>query len=123
MVRLTKLTKLFRMIKLGAYLEYVEVVIKFNPGLLRVFKLIVVSILMCHWFGCSWWLISDLEIQDLVLNHTEVGPALAFSGATFYTADGVPNDWHPPYWLKYEASLLMKYMHAFFWGAGMVSLA
>ena len=31
------------------------------------------------------------------------------------------NKWHPPFWLKYEASFEMKYMHAFFWGAGMVT--
>ena len=62
MLRLAKLTKLFRMIKLDWYLEYVEVVMKFNPGLLRVFKLCIWSILLCHWFGCIWWLVSDLEI-------------------------------------------------------------
>jgi len=43
-LRLAKLTKLFRIIKLGTYLEYAEVVVKFNPGLLRIFKLVLASI-------------------------------------------------------------------------------
>jgi hypothetical protein len=31
------------------------------------------------------------------------------------------NAWHPPYWLKHESNLVTKYMHSFFWGAGMVT--
>ena len=31
------------------------------------------------------------------------------------------NAWHPARWLREEASLSMKYFHAFFWGAGMVT--
>ena len=36
-------------------------ILKFNPALLRIFKLGCISILCCHWFGCIWWLVADLE--------------------------------------------------------------
>ena len=104
MLRVAKLTKLVRMLKLGTYLEYLEVLIKFNPGLLRIFKLCLISILCCHWFGCLWWLISDIEITVAEMQSPwEAGPNL----------------WHPPPWLKYSTNFNLKYWHSFFWGAGM----
>ena len=118
MIRIAKLFKLFRMIKLGRYLEYVEVVIKFNPGMIRVFKLILISIGLCHWFGCLWWLISDLEIQDLA---GATGVSYVDQKAHGPIIDpqlGVQNDWHPPHWLKYSEDLGQKYWYSFFWGAG-----
>lgn len=79
--------------------------IKFNPGLLRVFKLCGISLLCCHWFGCGWWLISDLEMN---------------SGDELSSHYPFPeNNWHPPPWLKFSPDLSLKYSHAFFWGAGM----
>ena len=104
MLRLAKLVKLARMVKLSVYLEYVEVVIKFNPGLLRMFKLIIWAILCCHWFGCIWWLISDIEIKD----------------ARYYDMpnEDIYNEWHPPHWLKYSDDLSLKYWSSFYWGAG-----
>ena len=106
LLRLTKLAKLARMFKLAKYMEYLEMIVKFNPGLLRIIKLAMSSLLCCHWFGCVWWLISDLEIQDMEI------------GEQWYAGQ---NTWHPPTWLKEEHHLGTKYMHAFFWGAGMVT--
>ena len=77
-----------------------------NPGVLAVMRLVFVSLLCCHWFGCLWWMISDLELNENEL----VSP--------WYAG---PNNWHPPPWLINEPSLTTKYMHAFFWGAGMVT--
>jgi len=68
--------------------------------------LVFVSLLCCHWCGCLWWMISDLELNENEL----VSPRYAG-----------PNNWHPPPWLINEPSLTTKYMHAFFWGAGMVT--
>ena len=31
------------------------------------------------------------------------------------------NTWHPPTWLRNEHNLFIKYIHSFFWGAGMVT--
>jgi len=105
LLRVAKLVKLVRMRKLGTYLEYVEVVIKFNPGLLRIFKLSLVALLCCHWFGCLWWLVSDIEITatDDLMSPWQAGS----------------NQWHPPPWLKYSPDFALKYWHSFFWGAGM----
>jgi len=98
------MTKLLRLLKLGAYLEYVEVVIKFNPGLLRVIKLCLISLLCCHWFGCLWWLISDIEMTDESLMYGYPLPQ---------------NQWHPPPWLKYSDDFALEYWQSYFWGAGM----
>lgn len=49
LLRVAKLAKLLRMLKLGSYLEDFGAIIRFNPGLLRVFKLVGVSLLCCHW--------------------------------------------------------------------------
>jgi len=105
LLRMAKLTKLTRMLKLSKYLEYVEVVIKFNPAVVRIVKLCMIIILTCHWFGCIWWLVSDLEMSS--------GVELA---SPWYTGE---NNWHPPIWLKRASPFDVKYWHAFFWGAGM----
>ena len=65
------------------------------------------ALFCCHLFGCLWWMISDLEMQ-----------AELEMLSPWYAGE---NTWHPPRWLKYDSSLTMKYMHAFFWGAGMVT--
>ena len=106
MMRMTKLTKLTRMFKLARYIEGAEAII--NPGLLGVIKLVMISLLCCHWFGCMWWLICDLEINEPDL----LGPAREHS---------VENNWHPPSWLKESNDLATKYLFAFFWGAGVVT--
>ena len=63
MLRMFKLAKLTRMLKLVQYLEYVEMVVKFNPAFLRVFRLCLWMIMYCHWFGCIWWLVADVEMN------------------------------------------------------------
>ena len=113
LLRLAKLTKLARMRKLAKLAESFEEYI--NPGVLAVSKLVFISLFCCHLFGCLWWMISDLEISEELAG--TMSPDSWFS--TPYTSG--PNEWHPPHWLKNEASLTMKYMHAFFWGAGMVT--
>ena len=104
LLRLFKLAKLVRMFKLAKYLEDAEDLL--NPGQLSVIKLVMLALLCCHWFGCLWWLVSDLElsIDDI--------------GSPWYAGH---NNWHPPVWLRAEQDLGTKYLHAFFWGAGMVT--
>jgi len=105
LIRMAKLAKLARMFKLAKYLDGAEAII--NPGMLSVIKLILISLLCCHWFGCLWWMISDLEMQ------AEMG-----LDNPWYTGE---NNWRPPHWLKNEPDMATKYLHAFFWGAGMVT--
>lgn len=67
LLRLAKLAKLARMRKLAKYFVSFEEF--FNPGTLAVAKLAGIALLCCHWVGCLWWLISDLEMseEDLML--------------------------------------------------------
>jgi len=104
LLRLAKLAKLFRMAKLAKYLSNFEEFL--NPGVLAVVKLGTIALMCCHWFGCLWWLISDLELSEKELE------------SPWYAGE---NSWHPPIWLREETSLFTKYMHSFFWGAGMVT--
>ena len=116
LMRMAKLTKLARMRKLAKVLESFEEYL--NPSVLAVFKLVFILLFCCHLFGCLWWMISDLEIAE------ELDGASSYSWMnTPYYAIGSSGDhgWHPPHWLKNEASVTMKYMHAFFWGAGLVT--
>lgn len=105
LLRLTKLAKLARMAKLRKYLASFEEFI--NPGVLAVTSLSAAALLCCHWFGCLWWLVSDLELAEPDLMH--------------HWYAGVENTWHPPVWLKNEENLGAKYAFSFFWGAGMVT--
>ena len=105
LLRMSKLAKLARMFKLFKYLEGAEAII--DPGSLQLFKLVFVSLFSCHLFGCAWWLISDLEMSgDLGLEND------------WYTEE---NKWQPANWLRQEPKLHIKYLHAFFWGAAMVT--
>ena len=104
LLRMAKLAKLARMAKLAKYLDNMEGII--NPGSLAVLKLVGISVMCCHWFGCLWWLISDLELT------------IAELASPWAAGD---NNWHPPIWLRNERSFGVKYSHSFFWGAGMVT--
>jgi CRP-like cAMP-binding protein len=105
LLRMSKLAKLARMFKLFKYLEGAEAII--DPGSLQLFKLIFISLFSCHLFGCAWWLISDLELSgDLGLEND------------WYTEE---NQWQPANWLRQEPKLHIKYLHAFYWGAAMVT--
>lgn len=111
LMRMAKLAKLARMRKLAKYMESFEEFL--NPGVLAVVKLVLIALFCCHLFGCLWWMISDLEIAE-----EEDGSSDKLLTSPWYAGE---NTWHPPRWLKNDASLMMKYMHAFFWGAGMVT--
>ncbi|KOO25141.1 potassium voltage-gated channel subfamily h member 7 [Chrysochromulina tobinii] len=116
LMRMAKLTKLARMRKLAKVLESFEEYL--NPSVLAVFKLVFILLFCCHLFGCLWWMISDLEIAE------ELDGASSYSwmNTPYYAIESSgKNEWHPPHWLKNEASVTMKYMHAFFWGAGMIT--
>ena len=108
LLRLLRLFKLMRMFKLAKYMEYLEFVVKFNPGLLRIFKLFLVSLLCCHWVGCAWWLVSDIELDDW-----------GYTNATLVPIEG--NRWLPYEWLRSSGDFGLKYTHSFLWGAGMIT--
>ena len=64
-----------------------------NPALLRIVRLSLISILCCHWFGCLWWLISDLELShDLRLPDPWQQE----------------NNWQPPAWVRHHPTFDVK---------------
>ena len=88
--------------------------IRFNPAALRIFKISVLMMLCCHWMGCTWWLVSELEIQA---DDGEGARARRLDKAMLEAQ----NDWQPPTDLLNDDSLGPQYWRAFFWGAGMVT--
>jgi hypothetical protein len=102
LVRMAKLLKLFRMAKLVRYMSNFEDF--FNPAIIRMTQLVFGMILFCHWFGCLWWLVSELE-QAGIAPPDPTGEDL----------------WQVPKWLKQEEDFGLKYSHAILWGAGMVT--
>ena len=89
--------------------------IRFNPAALRIFKISVLMMLCCHWMGCTWWLVSELEIQA---NDDGEGARARRLDKAMLEAQ---NDWQPPTDLLNDDSLGPQYWRAFFWGAGMVT--
>ena len=117
MLRLFKLVKLTRMLKLTRYLEDVEQVVKFNPAVLRVFRLCIWMIIACHWFGCIWWLVADWEMTPADgINIDSTGKPIYVEGVLHWEAG--ENLWLPPAWLKNSPAFGVKFCHAFYWGAG-----
>ena len=78
-----------------------QVLINFNPSALRVSTLLVLMVCCCHWMGCLWWLVSDLELS-------------------YASAPGAPNAWHPDT-RALSSGLSSQFATSFFWGAGMVT--
>ena len=81
--------------------------VRFNPAVLRIVRLALVSLLCCHWFGCIWWFVSDIEMSH---NY------------------GLPDPWEPgennwvaSRYLRHTPNFGIKYAAAFFWGAGFVT--
>ena len=97
------MNRLLRLAKLSKNLKYVELVIKFNPAFGRILKIFTIMLLMCHWLGCAWFFVGDVELsqQDLEMP--------------------VHNDWQPSAELLHSNSLGAQFANAFFWGAGMVT--
>ena len=106
LLRLLKLAKLTRLTKLSKSFENVEQVFKFNAGLMRIITLVLISLFICHWFGCLWWLIADLELENEALD------------SKWFTGE---SRWGPPVWLKNAPDFGLKYVHSFYWGAGMAT--
>lgn len=83
-----------------------------NPGLLRLTRVIMILILTCHWVGCLWWLIAEIEGPGVVMEEDNMWVPLEWRelllpGPTAHTLSPAP--------------LSSKYVHALFWGVSLVS--
>ena len=111
LIRMAKLVKLARMFRLIRYMQVFEEF--FTPALVSVTKLVMTMILVSHWFGCLWWIISDLE-RD---------PSLGLNQGGYESQSGEydANQWVAPLWLVESPHFSEKYSLSFLWGAGMVT--
>ena len=62
LLRIVKLNRLLRLAKLSKNLKYIELFIKFNPSMMRVVKMFLLMFGCCHWMGCAWWFVADMEL-------------------------------------------------------------
>lgn len=106
LLRVIKLNRLLRLAKLSKNLKYVELAIKFNPSAMRIVKLLLIMLGFCHWIGCAWWLVAELELPEPTAdNPNAIAP---------------PSEWRPSEQLL-AAPLSDQFAASFFWGAGMVT--
>ena len=70
--------------------------------------LIMVMVICCHWMGCAWWFVADMELTCAAALDADPD------------AECTPNGWQPREELLRD-TLGMQFAAAFFWGAGMVT--
>ena len=83
-----------------------------NPGVTRVLKLMLLLVYTCHWIGCIWWCVGELE-QDGLIN-----PG-GNQSARYEDAEG--STWGPSPWLRQTQPAANQYAHALLWGASMMT--
>ena len=92
-LRLFKVFKLLRVIKMSSYVKKVEKMLKLNLSLVRLVKLLVAMLLVCHWLGCLWWFIAMWTREDIKAgmydNETAVLVA-AWGPSALYLDDAKP---------------------------------
>lgn len=87
-----------------------------NPGIARVLTLMLVFVYTCHWIGCVWWTVGELEQDGLIatvqdsVNHT----APRFDPHRRDT-------WGPSTWLRETQHPVTQYAHSFLWGASLMT--
>ena len=94
-VRMMRLLKLVRLLRAASFFQALEHYTQFNPGVLRLIGLTMVAAMVCHWAGCTWWLIGEPTAGE--------------------------DEWSPTRELVEDASFATKYFYSFFWGVSIVS--
>ena len=89
---------------------------RWNPGIARVLRLVVIFFLTCHWIGCIWWCVSELEQDGLV----DYGVDYSDTNATRWDPESLET-WGPSVWLRTTQPMANQYAHALLWGAGMMT--
>lgn len=84
----------------GQALKTVEVLIRFHPSVLRLCKLMLLMLCTCHWMGCTWWFVADLELT---------------ASGNYTDAASDPNEWQPRAELL-SSHLGAQFAAAFVWG-------
>ena len=85
-----------------------------NPGVTRVLKLLILFAYTCHWIGCMWWTVGELEQDGLLSGGT--------SNQTVSSRDpDLSDSWGPSEWLRETQHVSNQYAHALLWGVSMMT--
>ena len=104
MLRLLRtLLRLYRVESSGQLLSSLSL-LRYNPGLVRVGQLMLMLLLACHWAGCLWWLVGEIDMEGRHLALTE--PLLT--------------PWAASEWVRAQ-SFVVRYAHCLLWGAGLMT--
>ena len=60
-LRVVRLTKLVRFMKLAVFIEKLEENFSINRNLLQLVKLLLGTVVMCHFFACMWYFFGSLD--------------------------------------------------------------
>ena len=83
-----------------------------NPGVTRVLKLMLFLVYTCHWIGCMWWCVGEIEQDSLVVISSNLSTRFEDpSGST----------WGPSPWLRETQPAANQFAHALLWGASMMT--
>lgn len=104
LLRVFKLNRLLRLSKLSRKLKALEVLIRFNPSMLRVLKLTMLMLVSAYWMGCTWWLVSEYELAGSEIDDWGIVRDLSMHNA-----------WHPSLQLL-QGDLGTQVASGFFWG-------
>jgi CRP-like cAMP-binding protein len=77
-------------------------VLRFNPGLVRMGQLMLMLFLACHWAGCLWWIIGEVDPDSQEAD------------------DEGTTQWAASTWLKRQPWGL-QYAQSLLWGAGLMT--
>ena len=72
LLRMLKLSKLFRILKVARSLKFIADVAHFNPGMARLIASLFLLLLVCHWIACFYYLVAydDLRSRPPAANDT-----------------------------------------------------
>jgi len=62
-LRVVRLTKLVRFLKLAVFIEKLEEHFSINRNLLQLVKLLLGTVVMCHFFACMWMFFGTLDMN------------------------------------------------------------
>ena len=100
---LRTLVRLYRVESSGKLLSSSSA-LRFNPGLVRVGQLMLMLLLACHWAGCLWWLVGEIDMEGVYLA----------------TTDPQESPWAASEWVRNQP-FVVRYAHCLLWGAGLMT--
>ena len=103
LVRLLRTLLRFHRVESSLQLAHLSV-LRYNPGIVRVLQLLLMLLVACHWAGCLWWIVGDIdtEAQSLAIEVPTTTP------------------WAASDWVQSQP-FVVRYGHSLLWGVGMMT--